>query len=272
MSFHPHAAPQYGLAARALVRTLQTLDGVPARAQSLLKLNRDLGDAWFPIYLKLLTVIGQGAPEADQALVADAVAHGLAHGQPAGGTLGSWGLPSALHSQMQHQLRSMVPMPMPTAAAAAAAVGVGGAGAAPAGAPAGQGFLRMSAARVLDPLAYLVVWFSQSTSRQPLPVEVFEGSLAALLTLFNSSPPARAVYQAKLQGEVAASAEGAFNSTSLLRLRVLVDQWQGAAPGGAPKQPAHRIAAAVAQAELRPARAGLGPALGLGPGAWMRPV
>jgi hypothetical protein len=264
MSFHPHAAPQYGLAARALVRTLQTLDGVPARAQSLLKLNRDLGDAWFPIYLKLLTVIGQGAPEADQALVADAVAHGLAHGQPAGGTLGSWGLPSALHSQMQHQLRSMVPMPT----AAAAAAGVGGAGAA----PAGQGFLRMSAARVLDPLAYLVVWFSQSTSRQPLPVEVFEGSLAALLTLFNSSPPARAVYQAKLQGEVAASAEGAFNSTSLLRLRVLVDQWQGAAPGGAPKQPAHRIAAAVAQAELRPARAGLGPALGLGPGAWMRPV
>jgi hypothetical protein len=285
MSFRPHATPQYGLAARALVRTLQTLDGVPARAHTLLKFNRDLGDAWFPIYLKLLAVIGQGAPEPDQALLADAVAHGLQHGQTAGGTLGSWGLPPSMHSQMHHHLRSWVPAAPPLASGNSGASNTSGtsstsstsstvsaAGASPTGALAGQGFLRMSAARVLDPLAYLVVWFSQSTSRQPLPAEVFETSLAALLTLFNSSPSARAIYQAKLQGDVAASAEGAFNTTSLLRLRVLVDHWQGATPGAAPKLPAHRIAAAVAQAELRPTRAGLGLGLGPGSGGLIRPV
>jgi hypothetical protein len=212
MSFRPFAEPKFGLAARSLVRMLQAQPRVEDRSQVLLKLNRDLGDSWYPMYIKLLVVVGESAPTSAQTLLAEALAHGLQHGQTAGGTLGSWG----------------VPVQLPAALAVA-----------------GQGFLRMSAARVLDPLAYLTVWFSQSTSRQPLPAEVFEKSVAAVLSLFDSSPPARAIYQAKLRADVASSAEGAYSATSLLRLGALVEAWSA---GQAP----HRVAATVARSELRP--------------------
>jgi hypothetical protein len=211
MSFWPHAEPQFGLAARSLVHMLQAEARVEERLQVLLKLNRDVGDAWYPIYLKLLVVIGESAPAPAQVLVADAIGHGLRQGQTAGGTLGSWG----------------VPTPLPAALAVA-----------------GKGFLRMSAARVLDPLTYLTVWFSQSTSRQPLPLDAFEKSLTGVLQLFDASASARSIYQAKLRADVSSSTEGAYSATSLLRLGVLVDGWQAALP-------AHRIAAAVAKAELR---------------------
>jgi hypothetical protein len=212
MTFRPFADPRFGLAARSLVRILHSEPRLEDRSQVLLKLNRELGDSWFPIYLKLLVVIGESAPPAAQTLVADAVAHGLQHGQTAGGTLGSWGVPT--------------PLPMALAAA-------------------GKGFLRMSAARALDPLAYLIVWYSQSTSRERLPVDAFEKSLAAVLRLFDASAQARAIYQAKLQADVASSTEGAYSATSLLRIDVLVKAWLAA-------QPLHRIAATVASAELRP--------------------
>lgn len=209
MAFSPHAEPRFGSAAHSLVCLLEAAPHPEDRAQVLLKLSRGVGDAWYPLYIKLLVVIGESAPLAAQALVADAVAHGLQHGQTAGGTLGSWG----------------VPVPLPAAIAAAS-----------------RGFLRMSAARVLDPLAYLTVWFSQSTSRQPLPIETFEKSLAAVLSLFEASASARSIYQAKLQADVASSAEGAYSATSLLRLNRLVADWKSALP-------AHRIAAAVARVE-----------------------
>ena len=211
MAFRPHAEPQFGAAANLLVRLLETAPHSEDRAQVLLNLTRGVGDAWYPLYIKLLAVIGESAPVAAQALVCDAVAHGLQHGQMAGGTLGSWGVPI--------QLPAVV-------------------------ATAGRGFLRMSAARVLDPLAYLTVWFSQSTSRQPLPIETFEKSLASVLRMFEASASARSIYQAKLQGDVASSAEGAYSATSLLRLSRLVADWKA-------ELPAHRIAAAVARVEMR---------------------
>jgi hypothetical protein len=216
MTFRPFAEPEFGLAARSLVGMLESEVSAEARAQVLLKLNRDLGDAWYPVYLKLLIVVGESGPAGARGLVADAIAHGLRHGQAAGGTLGSWGVPTQLPATL---------------------------------AAAGKGFLRMSAARVLDPLTYLTVWFSQSTSRQPLPLDAFEKSLVGVLQLFDASTSARSVYQAKLRADVSSSTEGAYSATSLLRLGVLVDGWQAALPP-------HRIAAAVAKAELRPIASG----------------
>jgi hypothetical protein len=223
MAFSPHAEPQFGAAAHSLVSLLEAAPHPEDRAQLLLKLSRAVGDPWYPLYIKLLVVIGESAPLAAQAIVADAVAHGLQHGQTAGGTLGSWG----------------VPVQMPAAIAAAS-----------------RGFLRMSAARVLDPLAYLTVWFSQSTSRQPLPGETFEKSLTAVLRVFEASAAARSIYQAKLQADVASAAEGAYSATSLLRLNRLVADWKLAVP-------AHRIAAAVARLELG---SPLAPQFGRAPG------
>ena len=131
--FRPSPNPRFGSAARTLVRTLREQDLVHDRAATLREFSRELGDSWFPFYLKLLMVVGEGAPEEDRAVLAEAAAHGLQYGQPASGTLSSWGI----HA------------PLPAAVAAA-----------------GHGFLRMAMARPLDPLTYIVVWFGQSTSQR----------------------------------------------------------------------------------------------------------
>jgi hypothetical protein len=206
--FRPSDNPRFGPAARTLVRTLSEQLRVEDRAGTLRQLSRDLGDSWFPFYVKLLMVIGEGAPEDERAMVADAVAHGLQHGQPAAGTLSSWGIPS----------------PLPAAVAAA-----------------GQGFLRMASARPLDPLAYIVVWFGQSTSRPLLPQPAFERALIALLRLFNASANAQSIYQAKLRADVATAADGTFSMATVTRLQTLLEGWTAEV---APLQLAGDVAAA----------------------------
>jgi hypothetical protein len=210
MAFKPLPVPDFGRAALALVRTLQEQPRVEDRAATLGAVMRALSDGWFPMYLKLLIVIGTGAADAARRVVADALAYGLAHGAPSGGTLTSWGIPSS-----------------------AASV-----------APFGQGFLRMAGGRPLDPLAYLTVWYSQSTSRSPLPQALFESALAALLRLLEASPAACEVYQAKLRTDLLSAPPGAFNPATSLRLQRLLDGWS------ATSQPAV-LAAEVARADLR---------------------
>jgi hypothetical protein len=190
--FRPSESPRFGPAARTLVRTLREQERVEDRAATLRDLSRELGDSWFPFYLKLLMVVGEGAPEEDRALLADAAAHGLQYGQAAAGTLSSWGI----HA------------PLPAAVAAA-----------------GHGFLRMAMARPLDPLTYIVVWFGQSTSRPLLPQAAFERALIALLRLFDASPSATSIYQAKLQGDLATASDGTFSMATVNRLQTLVDGW-----------------------------------------------
>jgi hypothetical protein len=219
--FRPSENPRFGPAARTLVRTLREQQHVEERAGTLRQLSRDLGDSWFPFYLKLLMVIGEGAPEDERAMVADAAAHGLQHGQPAAGTLSSWGIPS----------------PLPAAVAAA-----------------GQGFLRMASARPLDPLAYVVVWFGQSTSRPLLPKPAFERALVALLRLFNASATAQSIYQAKLRADLATAAAGTFSMATTVRLRTLLDGW------AADAEPLPLAIDVAAAGNLPPPRTAAGPA------------
>ncbi len=190
--FRPSETPRFGLAARSLVLTLQEHDRVEDRAVALRQLSRDLGDSWFPLYLKVLMVIGEGAPQEERALVADAAAHGFQHGQPAVGTLSSWGIPA----------------PLPAAVVAA-----------------GRGFLRMASARPLDPLSYVVVWFGQSTSRPLLPQAAFERALIALLRLFNAGASAALIYQAKLRADLATATDGTYSTATVARLQTLLDGW-----------------------------------------------
>jgi hypothetical protein len=89
-TFVPSERPRFGLAARSLVLTLQQQPRIEDRAAKLVEVGRDLGDDWFSFYIKLLMVIGEGAPQHDRVLVADAIAHGLQHGQAAAGTLSGW--------------------------------------------------------------------------------------------------------------------------------------------------------------------------------------
>jgi hypothetical protein len=215
--FRPSENPRFGPAARTLVRTLREQERMEDRAATLRDLSRELGDSWFPFFLKLLMVVGEGAPEEDRAVLAEAAAHGLQYGQPAAGTLSSWGI----HA------------PLPAAVAAA-----------------GQGFLRMAMARPLDPLTYIVVWFGQSTSRPLLPQAAFERALTALLRLFNASPSAASIYQAKLQGDVATATDGTFSMATVARLQTLLDGW---AADVTPSQLAGDVAAA---GNLPPVRVG----------------
>lgn len=208
MAFTPHPLPRFGPAARALVRTLEREPGDEQRAAVLSRLGTDLGDRWYPVYLKLLMVIGGSAPEAARRVVADALANGLQRGLAAGGTLGAWGVPASMS------------LPVPVSS-----------------------FMRRAGGRPLDPMAYLVVWHSQVTSRERLPREVFEDALASLLNLFAASATAAAIYQARLRAHIDAATEGVFGAETLHRLRVLRDGWIEGAP---PRTLALRVAAAEA--------------------------
>jgi hypothetical protein len=195
MAFQPGTSPRFGRAARALVQTLQDAPDADARAQVLRELCAKLGDEWFPFFLKLLMVIGEGAPEDHRRLLADAVAQGLAQGQPPAGTLSSWGIPVAAPSVRADEA-------------------------------AGASFLRRARARPLDPLSYLAVWFSQSTARERLQASTFERAVLAILRLFEASEAARATYQAKLQAELLAAADGTYSSVAVKRLTCLVEGWR----------------------------------------------
>jgi hypothetical protein len=211
MAFEPAARPRFGPAARALMRTLQAQAEPAERAQTLRELCGKLGDEWFPFFLKLLMVVGEGAPEDHRKLLADSVAHGLQHGQPAAGTLSSWGITAG-----------MPPAGMPTTA--------------------GTMFLRHARARPLDPLSYLAVWYGQGTARPRIPAHAFERAVVAILRLFSASNAATSIYQAKLDADILAAADGTYSTATLRRLRKLLEGWREGAS-------AARLASAVAAEE-----------------------
>jgi hypothetical protein len=212
--FTPAAQPRFGDAARCLVLTLQQQPRIEDRSGTLRELCRELGDAWYPYVLKLLMVIGEGAPESARAVVAQTVAHGLERGLPAAGTLGSWGAPAPLWAVV---------------------------------AQARPGFLRMASSRPLDPLSYVVAWHGQASSRPLLPRAAFERALLALLRLMDACPRAAEVYRAYLRASVATASDGTFSTLTLERLQLLVDAWSAGAS-------AEQIAAAMARAGDQAAR------------------
>jgi hypothetical protein len=191
--FTPFANPDIGAAAHALVQRLEQFAQVDERVVLLNDLNQCFGETWHPFYIKLLMVIGESAPVAAKVLVAESIGHAMQRGQSPGGALNAWGVPTQL----------------------AAVVG-----------QLGEGFLRMAVRRTLDPLAYTCAWYSQSTSRSPLPQSTFEPTASALITLFSASDWAASVYQSKLSADTANSSEGTFTSLTRLRVSTLVNLWQ----------------------------------------------
>jgi hypothetical protein len=208
--FVPHTDPDVGAAAFELVVRLQQFPRLEDRVVLLNDLNQCFGETWHPFYIKLLMVIGESAPPSAKVLVAESIAHAMQRGQSPGGALNAWGVPTPL----------------------AAVVG-----------QLGEGFLRMAVRRTLDPLAYACAWYSQSTSRSPLPQATFELTVSALIALFSASDWATSVYQSKLSTDAANSTEGTFTSLTRLRVSTLVNLWQ---QGLEPSQ----IAAEVARTDL----------------------
>jgi hypothetical protein len=208
--FVPHTDPDVGAAAFELVVRLQQFPRLEDRVVLLNDLNQCFGETWHPFYIKLLMVIGESAPPSAKVLVAESIAHAMQRGQSPGGALNAWGVPTPL----------------------AAVVG-----------QLGEGFLRMAVRRTLDPLAYACAWYSQSTSRSPLPQATFELTVSALIAFFSASDWATSVYQSKLSTDAANSTEGTFTSLTRLRVSTLVNLWQ---QGLEPSQ----IAAEVARTDL----------------------
>jgi hypothetical protein len=151
-----------------------------------------LGDAWYPIFLKLLTFTSELAPTSAKEVLAHSVVQAMQRGQTPGGSLSSWGIPPQVASITQ-QL--------------------------------GQGFFRGPAKRLLDPISYTCAWLSQATSRQPLPSDVFERTMSALISLFSVRPDIAAIYQAKLRADRLNLPDGTFSKVTRLRLDRLVELW-----------------------------------------------
>jgi hypothetical protein len=199
-------APRLGWAARALVLALQACADDTQRASLLQKLARTLGDCGYPLFIKLLAIIGEGAPPHEQTMVARALLHGLQSGNAATGTLSRWGLAMPVLPKAQ---------------------GVG------------DGFLRMAAARPLEPLAYLAVWSSQPTGRPVLPWPVCEDLQHGLLALLCADAGVGQAYRIKLANDIAAAVDGSFNAVTLQRLHAWMDAWCAQAAGGKPLRVAH---------------------------------
>jgi hypothetical protein len=208
--FRPHDKPNVAGAAHALSVQLEALPSQTDRAQLLSDLCVCLGDTWYPIFLRLLTVTSEIGPANAQHLLAESVVYAMQRGQTPGGTLSSWGVPPNVAAITQ-QL--------------------------------GQGFFRSPAKRALDPISYTCAWFSQATSRQPLPRQVFERTMSSLLALFSVKPEIATIYQAKLCADRMNLPDGTFSKSTRLRLDVLISLW---ASNERPRQ----IASAVADTEV----------------------
>jgi hypothetical protein len=91
--------------------------------------------------------------------------------------------------------------------------------------------LGMAPRRMLDPLEYLTVWFSQRTHRPYLSESAYRDCLERLIGLFNCSGAARQWYPLKIEADVA-GIEGAFTRQTRARLSLLAEAWKnGQAPG-----------------------------------------
>ena len=184
--------------AQALLDALSHQSSADLRSAVLNRVARQLGDEWYPAFIKLACVIGESDDDAAKRVLADALAYAMKKGDLPSGSLTSWGVSGNWIS-------------------------------APAGVP--RSFFRSAPRRSLGPIEYLSSWHSQSTNRAPLSDDVYRTSLASLLELFNASPAAARVYQTKLQADAVNELEGTFTSITRARLSTISSLWsEGVSP------------------------------------------
>ena len=183
--------------AQALLDALAQQPSADLRSAVLNRVARQLGDEWYPAFIKIACVIGESEDEPAKRLLADSLSHAMKKGNLPSGSLTSWGVSG-----------DWIP--------------------APAGVP--QSFFRAAPRRSLGPIEYLSSWHSQSTNRAPLSDDVYRTSLASLLELFNASPAAARVYQTKLQADSVNELEGTFTSITRARLSTISSLWSQGVP------------------------------------------
>lgn len=166
------------------------------RLTVLKRLVRHLGEARYPLFLRLLGVVAESDDTHAKRLVADTFGTALRRMDLPGGALSSWGATS-----------------LPTSHAPLAA-----------SAYSGQ-FFGATPQRMLGPVEYLTVWHLQRTQRTALGEASFVTSLARLVALLNHSEDARRLYPQKLGVDARNELEGAYTRSTRERLAAIAGAW-----------------------------------------------
>jgi hypothetical protein len=180
-------------------RLAQAIEQSPdeERGLAMLKaLNGRFGDSGYPAFLKLLLIVAESTNFEAQRRLADALALGLRRGDAPSGVLTSWGA-TRFWSTREPLRAGMLP----------------------------GNLLGVAPRRMLDPIEYLTVWFSQRTHRPYLSESAYRDCLARLIELFNCSPAAREWYPLKIEADLA-GIEGAFTRQTRQRLSLLAEAWK----------------------------------------------
>ena len=167
------------------------------RGLAMLKaLNGRFGDNGYPAFLKLLLIVAESTNTEAKRRLADAIALGLRRGDAPSGVLTSWGA-TRFWSTREPLRAGMLP----------------------------GNLLGVAPRRMLDPIEYLTVWFSQRTHRPYLTESAYRDCLARLIELFNCSRTAREWYPLKIEADLA-GIEGAFTRQTCTRLSMLAEGWK----------------------------------------------
>jgi hypothetical protein len=196
---HGNLKPDFDLIA-SLEALLAELYRQPREVGAFLlaQLSKRLGNDQFPVFIKMLCTVGQSQDSPAKRVVCNALSQSIRDGDVPSGALTSWGIPHVWSAQVEHDFSP-------------------------------PGFAAPK--RQLDPLSYLVTWFSQTTNRQLLQQEIYVRLLTELLLLFEGSPVCSQLYQTLVVHQVTLLPPGTFQQATQLRLERIVAGWEsGMAP------------------------------------------
>lgn len=184
-------------ASASLVSALASHSDPEYRLSVLKRLARRLGEARYPVFLRILGVVAESDDLRAQRLLADTFGLALRRMDLPGGALSSWGATGLPDSK--------------TPVAASTLSG---------------NFFGATPQRLLGPLEYLTVWHLQRTQRQLLGRDAFVLATARLVALLNHSDDARRLYPQKLAVDAQNELEGAYTRTTRERLAAMAAAWQ----------------------------------------------
>lgn len=187
--------------AERLVSALAAHSDPEYRLTVLKRLVRRLGQARYPLFLRLLGVVAESDDARAQTLLAETFGAALRRMDLPGGALSSWGAAR-----------------LPDSSGPVAASTLSGQ------------FFGATPQRLLGPVEYLTVWHLQRTQRTALGADTFRQSLARLIALLNRSDDARRLYPQKLIADARNELEGAYTRATRERLAAIAAAWQAGRP------------------------------------------
>ena len=205
------ADPDWVGAAQSLVAALEAQRESEGRVEVIDAVRGALGDAVYPGFVKLLAAVARFGDAPARKLVADAFAEALSTSRLPSVRVPAWG--GGLSSRLPPGL--------------------------------GGGVL-LSHLRAVGPIEFLCLWACRDIANETLDPESFETAIAWLLRLFDASPRAAVLYQARLATDLESPVEGLHDKDTRALVKALVDAWEG---GAAPDVVAHTVRQALKPAD-----------------------